>query len=138
MKDAYKLASITVHKEQSRAKQGYDKKMYGTDLQPGSRVLVRKCRERGGPGKLRSFWVDRIHVLTEQKYEGGPVYVVKPEYGPEEGRTLHRNLLLPCNFLPVEHDQQKESQAQPKKLGVTVEQKGENIKRSRENRENSV
>ena len=31
-----------------------------------------------------------------------PVYEVKPESGNGRTRVLHRNLLLPCSFLPVE------------------------------------
>lgn len=112
MKEAYELASRTDQKEQMRENLGYNKKIYGEDLQPGSRELVRNCGERGGPGKLRSYWEDRVHVLTERKYEEGPVYVVKPERGPGEARVLHRNLLLPCDFLPVDDNQQKSSKTQ--------------------------
>lgn len=97
MEEAYELASRTVQKEQSRAKHGYDKKIHGADLQPGNRVLVRNCGERGGLGKLRSYWEDQVYVVTERKYEDGPVYVVKPERGSGVARVLHRNLLLPCH-----------------------------------------
>ena len=31
-----------------------------------------------------------------------PVYAVKPETGNGRSRVLHRNLLLPCSYLPVE------------------------------------
>lgn len=119
MKEAYELASRTVQKEQRRAKQGYDKKIYGADLQPGNRVLVRNRGERGGPGKLRSYWEDRVHVMMERKYADGPVYVVKPERGPGEARVLHRNFLLPCDFLPVENVQQNRSKIRSRGI-VTV------------------
>ncbi|KAK3538630.1 hypothetical protein QTP86_009146 [Hemibagrus guttatus] len=115
MGEAYELASKTVQKEQRRAKHGYDRKIHGADLQPGNRVLVRNCGERGGPGKLRSYWEDRAHVVTERKYKDGPVYVVKPESGPGVARVLHRNMLLPCDFLPVDNSCQEKSQMQSKR-----------------------
>ncbi|CAI5669490.1 unnamed protein product [Oreochromis niloticus] len=65
-------------------------------------MLVGNLGERGGPGKLRSYWENRIYVVKEQVSDN-PVYVVHPE-GNDQGRTrtLHRNLLLLVNDLPVE------------------------------------
>ena len=72
-----------------------------TALCEGDRVLVRNMTERGGPGKLRSYWEQEIYVVT-QKRKDMPVYEVKPETGNGRSRVLHRNLLLPCSYLPVE------------------------------------
>ncbi|KAK3735190.1 hypothetical protein QZH41_005656, partial [Actinostola sp. cb2023] len=41
-------------------------------------AVLRNLSERGGPGKLRSFWEDQVHVVVHQK-EGLPVYQVTPE-----------------------------------------------------------
>lgn len=49
----------------------------------------------GGPGKLRSYREQEIYVVTQ-------VYEVKPETGNGRSRVLHRNMLLPCSYLPVE------------------------------------
>uniref|UniRef100_A0A8C2HM53 Gypsy retrotransposon integrase-like protein 1 n=1 Tax=Cyprinus carpio TaxID=7962 RepID=A0A8C2HM53_CYPCA len=56
MTEAYKLASRVSHKEKERGKALYDKKIHGAELILGNRVLVRNFKEKGGPGKLRSFW----------------------------------------------------------------------------------
>ena len=41
-------------------------------------------------------------MVISRKDEDCPVYEVKPETGPGGTRILHRNLLLPCNHLPVD------------------------------------
>ena len=82
-------------------KKQYDKKVCFSSLQPGDRVLVHNLSERGGPGKLRSYWEQQIHVVVGQR-GNLPVYEVRPEGQTGKPRVLHRNLLLPCTFLPIE------------------------------------
>ena len=82
-------------------KKQYDKKVCFSSLQPGDRVLVRNLSERGGPGKLRSYREQQIHVVVGQR-GNLPVYEVRPERQTGKPRVLHRNLLLPCTFLPIE------------------------------------
>ena len=80
-------------------KHQYDKKANSfTKLEKDDRVLVRNVTSRGGPGKLRSFWEERVYVVIEQKGSN-------PE--AQEGkkgkvRILHRNLLLQCPYLPLD------------------------------------
>ena len=67
-------------------------------------MLIRNVRERGGPGKLRSFWEQKVYRVCERK-EGSPVYVVEPERGGEK-RTVHRNMLFHCgDELPDEPEE---------------------------------
>ena len=116
MEEAYRLASKTAQVERNRAKEHYDQRTYGVALQPGCRVLVRNFAERGGPGKLRSYWEEQVHVVTERKHEDSPVYVIRPERGPGRTRVLHRNLLLPCDFLPVDEGKGKKKKPDQDKL----------------------
>ncbi|KAL6463236.1 hypothetical protein MHYP_G00276270 [Metynnis hypsauchen] len=102
MDEAYELASKAVKQSGKRGKDRYDQKVHGGELYPGCRVLIRNLAEKGGPGKLRSFWEGKVHIVIERKYPDSPVYEVKPENGLGRTRVLHRNLLLPCDFLPVE------------------------------------
>lgn len=101
MRQAYEIASKTAAREALRGKTGYDKRVHGTDLQPGGRVLVRNLSERGGPGKLRSYWESKVHVVLKRRSNDSPVYEVAPEAGGKS-RVLHRNLLLPCDSLPLD------------------------------------
>ena len=100
MQEAYSLASKSATKSAMRVKRNYDKRMRSSALQVGDRVLVRNLTPRGGPGKLRSFWEDKIQVVVARKGGGSPVYDVRPESSQGPSRTLHRNLLLPCDYLP--------------------------------------
>lgn len=52
------IASKNEVKSADRRTKQYDKRTYGSELQEGSRVLVRNMRERGGPGKIHSYWGD--------------------------------------------------------------------------------
>jgi len=80
----------------------HDKKVRNIVLMPSDRVLVRNMSERDGPGKLRAYWEDEVHIVVEQKDKNIPVYEVRPESGAKKSRVLHRNLLLPCTYLPMD------------------------------------
>lgn len=102
MQEAYEIARKNNEKSKKKGKHQYDKHLRSTILKEGDRVLVRNLGERGGPGKLRSFWENDIHVVTRRMSSDSPVYEVKPEKGSGRIRILHRNLLLQCDELPFE------------------------------------
>ena len=85
----------------------HNRKATFTGLKPGDRVLMCNLTPRGGPGKLRSFWEDKVYIVIGRKGDNSPMYDVQKESDPNaKVRTLHRNLLLPCDFLPVEQPSQ--------------------------------
>ncbi|KAL6461004.1 hypothetical protein MHYP_G00309700 [Metynnis hypsauchen] len=103
MQEAYEVARENARKSAERGKRNHDKKVRGSVLQEGDRVLVRNMTPRGGTGKLRNHWEERIHKVVRQVTKDVPVYEVVPEQGKgRESRILHRNLLLPCDYLPLE------------------------------------
>ncbi|XP_032363178.1 uncharacterized protein LOC116675624 [Etheostoma spectabile] len=107
MKEAYDIASKTIKKTTARGKTYYDQKRQSAMLSPGDRVLVRNMSERGGPGKLRSYWEKQIHIVVSQKGRDSPVYEVKAENGTGNSRILHRNMLMPCDALPQQEPAKK-------------------------------
>lgn len=102
MKEAYEIAREGVRKSGERSKKNYDKRLRSTMLTPGDRVLVRNLTPRGGTGKLRNHWEDTIHIVVRRVKDDLPIYEVQPEQGKGRSRVVHRNLLLPCDHLPVD------------------------------------
>ena len=94
MKEAYSLAAKNNLQSTVAGKKQYGKKMRFSSLKLGDRVLVRNLSERGGPGKLRCYWEQQIHVVVGQR-GNLPVYEFRPEGHTGKPRVLHRNLLLP-------------------------------------------
>ena len=80
----------------------YNKKVRTSELKQGDRVLVKNLREKSGPGKLRSFWENTIYEVVDQKDPNNSVYTIKPLHMQGRQKVLHRNLLLPCPYLPYE------------------------------------
>ena len=117
MQEAYHIVGQNAQKTGRKGKTQHDRCVSNVVLQPGDKLLVRNLKERGGPGNLRSYLEDQIHVVVRRK-ENSPVYEVRPEDGKQGLRTLHRNLLLSCDSLPFQPVKLKPA-AKPKRINVT-------------------
>ena len=53
-----------------------------------------------GKNKLADRWEQEVHIVVKVN-EGLPVYTIKKENGQGRERVLHRNMLLPCDCLPL-------------------------------------
>uniref|UniRef100_A0A3B3DXT9 Gypsy retrotransposon integrase-like protein 1 n=1 Tax=Oryzias melastigma TaxID=30732 RepID=A0A3B3DXT9_ORYME len=99
LEESYKLASRNAQKVAERNKTRFDKKVTDSKLEAGDRVLVRSVRLRG-KHKLADKWEADVYVVV-RRVGDLPVYTVRPETKQGPTRTLHRDLLLPCSFLPA-------------------------------------
>lgn len=102
LKYAYKLATESAEKRQLLNKRRWDSKVTAAAIDVGDRVLVRNVNIRK-KHKIADRWESTVYVVTKQPNTDIPVYVVTPEDGDGRERVLHRDLLLPCGFLPVKH-----------------------------------
>lgn len=97
---AYECAIQQVSKSKERSKARFDAKVTEATLHKGDRVLVRNVGLRG-KCKLADRWSEDVYIVKDQPDPQLPVYVVYPERNDKKIRTLHRDLLLPCGFLPI-------------------------------------
>ena len=109
MKEAFDVVRQRAEKSAESGKRMYDKKVHGADINVGDRVLVRN-REKGGTGKLRSYWENKIYIVTERN-PNIPVYTLRPESGRQSIKRVHRNNILACNFLLGQHDKSPKTSA---------------------------
>ena len=98
---SYKLAQGKSSIEKCRHKAMYDRKTKGATINTGDRVLVRNVGLRG-KNKLADLYEIDIYEVIEQPNVNVPVFKVQKEGSKGPVRTLHRNLLLPVNHLPLD------------------------------------
>ncbi|XP_056307611.1 uncharacterized protein LOC130219290 [Danio aesculapii] len=99
LEESYLLASNKALKNAERNKIRFDKLVTNSSLEVNDRVLVRNVRLRG-KHKLADKWESEVYVVVKRAGDL-PVYTVRPETKDSPLRTLHRDLLLPCGFLPA-------------------------------------
>jgi transposase InsO family protein len=116
LKESYKIAMEKAAKIALKNKTRFDKHVTVSDLEPGDRVLVRNVRIRG-KHKISDKWEPTVHVVV-RRAGTLPVYTVKPENADGPLRTLHRDLLLPCGYLPAEENSEPVQKPVPRRPGT--------------------
>ncbi|KAL0172982.1 hypothetical protein M9458_033293, partial [Cirrhinus mrigala] len=116
LKESYKVAMEKAAKIAHKNKVRYDRHVTVSDLEPGDRVLVRNVRIRG-KHKISDKWEPTVHVVV-RRAGTLPVYTVRPETGDGPLRILHRDLLLPCGYLPVEENTEPVQKSVPRRPGT--------------------
>ena len=103
MSKAYKIAAKNTEQQKGKDRDRCNSRATLGKLKPGDQVLMRNLSQRGGPGKLRSYWEPDVHVVVEVKGETGLVYAIRSEKDKSgKVRVVHRNHLLSCSSLPFE------------------------------------
>ena len=94
-------------------------------------MLVRNT-EKGGPGKIRSYWEDKVYKVVKQ-IEDWPVYEIIPDNGAGRKRVVHRNMLTQCDELPVVKDPDKlRTRDVGQKTRIRIEKKQTKLRERRE------
>ncbi len=101
LEHAYDIASKESGTAAARQKRHYDKRIRGATVEVGDRVLVKNLGLKGKNKFANKFEADP-YVVMQQPDPTIPVFVVQKERGQSKPRVLHRNLLLPINFLPLQ------------------------------------
>ena len=109
MKEAYRIANETIEKVRERSHKQYDKRLNYSTLDVGDNVLFRNFERSIGTSKLKSYWDKEVYQVVEKKGDG-PVYCIQPLSGGKL-KTVHRNLLLPCSFLPISDRHEPKNEA---------------------------
>jgi transposase InsO family protein len=118
MDEAFCVTNERITKAGAANKRRYDAKVKIVGIDIGDRVLLRNV-EKGGTGKLRSCWEHKIYEVIS-KQDLVPVYTVRA-LGERKTKTVHRNMLMKVNELPVGTfgQQHRPVSTRPKKKAVS-------------------
>ena len=100
MNKACEIVKKNMKKSGDYNKEYYDKKSKAVEISVGDMVLMKNVREKGGTGKLKTYWEESIFKVVEKK-ENLPVYRIQNIKKSKDVRVVHRNLLMKCNELPL-------------------------------------
>lgn len=98
LREAVKIAQSNTTEAQKKQTREYDKRVKGIPLEVGDHVLLANRKDRG-KGKLADLWDSTVHVIT-WKDPSMHIYRVE-DPTTQKSKVVHRNFILPVNFLPV-------------------------------------
>ena len=85
----------------------------------GDKVLMRNVRDRGGTGKMKSYWEESIFEVTGKK-ENLPVFTIRNLKKCKDIRVVHRNMLMKCEELSLDIFEGSETDCKPGKKAPKV------------------
>lgn len=97
LREAMTLAQAHANKQQNKQADGYNRKVKGHSVEVGDRVLLANKGERGRR-KLADRWGNAVYVVVA-KNSALNTYQIRSVAGSV--KTVHRNLIMPVNFLPL-------------------------------------
>ena len=62
-------------------------------------MLVTDLSERGGTGKMTSYWEEDVYAIVETKDQERITFAVRPTKQPNKIGILHGSLFLTCESL---------------------------------------
>lgn len=95
--EAARIAQKYSTREQGKQAEGYNRKVKGTHLSIGDRVLIANKGERGKK-KLADKWSAIVYTVKDRNPQNHTYKLESPEGAT---KVVHRNLLLDISFLPV-------------------------------------
>lgn len=95
--EAARIAQQHAFMEQDKQAKGYNRKVKGTYLNIGDRVLIANKGERGMK-KLADKWNATMYTVKERNLQ---THTYKLEDNAGNTKVEHRNLVLDISFLPV-------------------------------------
>nr|XP_061820192.1 uncharacterized protein LOC133608728 [Nerophis lumbriciformis] len=96
--NAIRIAQTSATKQQERQTDLYNRKLRGAPVDVGDRVLLANKGERGRR-KLADRWENHLYTVVE-KQESTHTFRLR-NCATDQERVVHRNLIMPVNFLPV-------------------------------------
>ncbi|KAL3969330.1 hypothetical protein ACER0C_027127 [Sarotherodon galilaeus] len=101
VKEAMVIARARAAQEKRRHSQLYNRRVKGSRIEVGDRVLVANRKERGKK-KVADRWESTVYTVIDVNHDTHTFKIHDSVSGRE--RVVHRNLLLVANFLPLEDD----------------------------------
>ena len=98
MDEAFQIANNNIRKKSDYNKIRYDQKIKSVEIEVGDYVLMQNVEQKGGTGKLNSFYKQTVYEVVGQ-CDDLPVYEIKGIGGDIRSKTkkVHRNLLRRVN-----------------------------------------
>ena len=99
MKQAVDIAQKHIDVSKKYNIENYNKKVKYVETKIGDYVLLRNLSDKGGTGKLRSYWQDVVYEVVD-KDPNLPVFTIRSLDGKKAPKRVHRNNIMSHNFLP--------------------------------------